>query len=69
MKLVEFSGWEVAALRNRAEMTDKMTAYCNGLEKAKSIYRVLHPGGCRMLSEGDSCRCFLCQIDEAKRQR
>jgi hypothetical protein len=38
------------------------------LEKAKSEYRKIHAGGCRMLSKGDECRCFLCTMDIAARQ-
>lgn len=33
------------------------------LEWTKEVYRGLHIGGCRMLSLGDECNCFLCQID------
>ena len=35
------------------------------LEKAKSIHRETHPGGCKILSMGDKCTCFLCQCDKA----
>lgn len=33
-------------------------------ELAKSIYREMHSGGCRMYSQGEACRCFLCQMDD-----
>jgi hypothetical protein len=36
------------------------------LDKAQSMYRRLHSGGCRVLSRGDECACFLCQVDRAK---
>ncbi len=36
------------------------------IEEAKTIYRSLHSGGCRMLSQGDACECFLCQMDQVK---
>ena len=42
-----------------------MDDYKNGIEKAKEIYRSIHPGGCRIISKGDSCVCFLCQCDHA----
>ena len=42
-----------------------MKDYKNGIEKAKEIYRSIHPGGCRIISKGDSCVCFLCQCDHA----
>lgn len=35
------------------------------IEMAKSRYRNLHAGGCRIYSEGDACNCFLCQMDDA----
>lgn len=34
-----------------------------GLQHSKTVYRRIHTGGCRMLSKGDMCECFLCQID------
>ena len=37
---------------------------CEGLKRTKETYRKLHPGGCRMFSQGDDCQCLLCQIDE-----
>lgn len=37
-----------------------------GIESAKAIYREMHPGRCRMFSEGLACECFLCRCDEAK---
>lgn len=30
--------------------------------RAKKLYRERHSGGCRMLSQGDLCDCFLCAI-------
>jgi hypothetical protein len=46
------------------------SGYRTGLEKAKEIYREIHPGGCRMLSQGDACECFLCRCDrEIERNR
>lgn len=45
-----------------------MDDYERGIEKAKDIYRSIHPGGCRILSKGEGCTCFLCQCDrEVKR--
>jgi hypothetical protein len=35
------------------------------LEFAKDKYRERHPGGCKMLSEGDACQCFLCEMDRS----
>jgi len=43
-----------------------ISGYCIGLERAKEIYRGFYSGGCRMLSQGDHCTCFLCKCDEAK---
>lgn len=37
------------------------------IEFAKEEYRMRHPGGCRLLTYGESCRCFLCSLDRAKR--
>lgn len=36
-------------------------------EAAKAIYRELHSGDCRLLSQGEACRCFLCRVDERKK--
>lgn len=33
-------------------------------ETVKEAYRKKHPGGCRMLSQGNGCRCVLCLCDE-----
>ena len=41
-----------------------MDDYQRGLEKAKNIYRDLHPGQCKVPSKGGDCTCFLCQCDE-----
>lgn len=43
-----------------------LSGYRQGLEMAKSIYREMHPGGCKMLSQGELCECFLCRCDKAK---
>ena len=43
------------------------SGYRTGLEIAKDTYRIKHPGGCKMLSRGDECKCFLCQCDKAKK--
>lgn len=36
-----------------------------GLKKAKEIFResLDSRGGCKLLSKGDECRCFLCLCD------
>lgn len=36
-----------------------------GLEKSKELFRESTDatGGCRMLSRGDGCKCFLCAVD------
>lgn len=44
------------------------TAYGLGLDTAKSVYRELHPGQCKMLSQGDECNCFLCQMDNKQKE-
>lgn len=36
-------------------------------DSAKECYKELHSGGCRMLTEGDNCQCFLCRIDNYKK--
>jgi hypothetical protein len=41
-----------------------MEGYIRGLTWAKSLYQTLHSGGCRILSLGDNCKCFLCQIEK-----
>lgn len=46
---------------------DYNEGYRQGLEKAKEVYRGLHPGKCRMFSRGLDCHCFLCQIDNEHR--
>lgn len=33
------------------------------LKAVQTIYRSKHSGLCRMFSQGDDCRCFLCHID------
>lgn len=40
-----------------------MQNYIRGLTWAKRLYQTLYPGGCKIISLGDDCRCFLCQID------
>ena len=34
----------------------------DAMQAAVKIYRSLHSGGCRVLSEGEACDCFLCQV-------
>lgn len=34
------------------------------LEELKKRHREDHPGGCRMFSLGEGCRCTLCLCDE-----
>jgi len=34
------------------------------LEEIKNRHRADHPGGCRILSQGDACQCTLCLCDE-----
>lgn len=40
-----------------------MEDYIRGLTWAKSLYQTFHSGGCKVLSLGRGCSCFLCQID------
>lgn len=40
--------------------------YLQGLTTATHIYKDKHPGGCRTLSEGSDCKCFLCLTDVAR---
>jgi hypothetical protein len=52
-----------------AALSDLLTLYSAegfrvGLLRAKDVYRALHSGGCRLLSRGDACDCFLCRIDD-----
>lgn len=51
-----------------AELIDTFTleGYRCGLAHAKNIYQTLHSGGCKMLSQGDDCTCFLCQVDKER---
>lgn len=51
-----------------------MSDFRRAIEVAKDIYRQIHSGGCKLLSQGDKCRCFLCRVeaavvDEEERQR
>jgi hypothetical protein len=39
------------------------------LQEAKDAYRKINSGGCRMLSEGQACKCFLCQLDDMSEVR
>lgn len=41
-----------------------MDDYEKGIEKAKEIYRLIQPRGCRILSKGKGCTCFLCRCDQ-----
>lgn len=36
-----------------------------GLEKSKALFRdsTDAKGGCKLLSQGEACRCFLCLVD------
>ena len=43
-----------------------MSGYQLGLEFATNAYRSRHSGGCKMLSQGDACNCFLCCCDQQK---
>ena len=57
--------FDASALRLSLVMDEFAKAAIKGsLARAREIYRQMHPGGCRLLSEGDGCRCFLCQLDE-----
>lgn len=40
-------------------------SYRAGIELAKSEWRKRQLGGCRMLSAGEECGCFLCTLDRA----
>ena len=33
------------------------------LVDVKEIYKETNSGGCKMLSKGDACLCFLCRVD------
>lgn len=37
------------------------------IEEVKEIYRSIHPGGCKIISKGIDCGCFLCQCDKIVR--
>ena len=41
-----------------------MCKYVDGIKKAKEIYRLIHTGGCKIISKGNCCGCFLCQCDK-----
>ena len=36
-----------------------------GLKKSKELFRISTDagGGCKMLCQGDDCKCFLCLVD------
>lgn len=61
----ELSSFDVGRLARLIEEF-AVVGYRVGLEEAKGIYRELHPGGCKMLSQGEGCWCFLCRIDNKK---
>jgi hypothetical protein len=46
-----------------------MDDFKKGIEKAKEIYRTIHRGGCRIISKGDDCDCFLCRCDNEVEKR
>ena len=48
-------------LERLVSLTEKLSRK-DAMEAAVKIYRSLHSGGCRVLSEGESCDCFLCQV-------
>lgn len=62
-----------------AFLTDPLAEYAYleaSLERLREFVRKFMPGGCRVLSQGPSCRCLLCDLGrlgdvlaEAKRQR
>lgn len=58
------------AVTRLAQLIDvfSKTAYGLGLDTAKGAYRELHPGQCKMLSEGHECKCFLCQMDDKRKE-
>lgn len=49
-------------LKTAAAQWDKSLEHT--CEFAKNVYRQLHPGQCRIVSEGNNCRCFLCRVDD-----
>lgn len=50
---------EADALRTQLAEVERLPAI------VRQIYSKLHPGGCKMLSRGSACDCFLCQMDNA----
>lgn len=58
-------------VRVLAQLIDEfsLSAYLLALEQCQDIYRQIHSGGCRLLSQGDGgCHCFLCQLDTKKKE-
>ena len=46
-----------------------LQGFMQGMQRAKEEFRHSSDsaGGCKMLSLGDACNCFLCRIDKALR--
>lgn len=55
--------------RNARKLTlagqeDRFNRIHQAVEAVKAAYREQHPGGCRMFSQGNNCRCILCLCDQ-----
>lgn len=50
-----------STLERLVDLAEKL-ARKDAMDAAVKIYRSLHSGGCRVLSEGEACDCFLCQV-------
>ena len=50
-----------STLERLVDLTEKI-ARKDAMQAAVKIYRSIHSGGCHVLSEGETCHCFLCQV-------
>lgn len=68
--LVDAAGLHISGLGDLAASIESALtrARAEALEEAKQLFRQSTDakGGCRMLSQGDDCKCFLCLCDSAK---
>ena len=63
-------GWYNTSEQEIASRDAKLaaTARAEAFKRAMAIYREIHSGDCRILSVGDACDCFLCEIDRAMKE-